>query len=283
MSAYRNVSIHIFAVALLQLCGGILGIAAPLGLEALGLDNAEIGVVAALFAAGFMAGAWSAPQAILAFGNIRVFAAASALLAAGSLLMFLAPHWAAWSGIRLVQGLAFAWMFASLESWLSAATPADSRGGVLGLYHVVAKAALLTGPFLLVAPAPLSAQPYVWAAVFAVLALVPVCLTRSGEPQRHGNRAMGPVTMLKLAPAALSAAFFAGMINSGVLALLPVYAQETLTTTDAASGAALAMAAAWLGGLISQWPAGRISDRVDRRTVIAGMGLVALLATSALA
>lgn len=282
MRAYQNVWIHICAVALLQLGGGILGIAAPLGLEALGLDSAAIGIIAALFSAGFMAGAWIAPQAILTFGNIRVFASASAILAASALAMYLAPTWMAWSGLRFVQGLAFAWMFASLESWLSAATQPASRGGVMGLYHVVAKAALLSGPFLIITARPLSAEPYIWVAVFAALALVPVCLTLSAEPPRHGRRAMGPVQMLKLAPAALSGVFFAGVINSGVLALLPVFAREVGGAGSASQLAALAMAAAWFGGLITQWPAGRLSDRIDRRTVIAGMGLVSGLAALAL-
>ena len=46
----------------------------------------------------------------------------------------------------------------------------------------------------------------------------------------------------------------------------------------AGRAAALAAAAAWIGGLISQWPAGRISDHFDRRVVIAAMGAIASLA-----
>ena len=44
---------------------------------------------------------------------------------------------------------------------------------------------------------------------------------------------------------------------------------------------AIAGAAAWLGGLVLQWPAGVLSDRIERRLVIAGMctmsGIAALL------
>lgn len=286
MADYRNVWALILAVGLLQVAGGLLGVVTPIGLEALGLRPRTIGAIAALHAAGFMVGALTAPRAIHDFGNIRVFSASAAVCAAGTMLMYLGSDPWVWTLVRLAQGLALAWMFASAESWMSAATPAKARGGVLGFYHVIAKAALLVGPFLIGGAAVLDASPYLWGALFFCLCLIPVCLTRRVEPPRHGSNAMGPRRMLKLAPAAVAAVFCAGIINTGALALLPLYAQRSglpETLGQSATGAAAwAMAAAWLGGLISQWPVGRLSDRVDRRVVIAGMGTVSGLAALAL-
>ena len=285
MSDYRNVWALIVAVGLLQVAGGILGVITPLGLGALGVDAFSIGLIAALYAAGFMAGAWTAPRAISAVGNIRVFSAAAALTAAGTLLMGLEEYPVAWTVIRLVQGASFAWMFASAESWISAATPAPARGGVLGLYHVLAKAALLGGPFLIAGLSPLAPQPFLWAALFLAMALVPVCLTSRGEPSRPGRTAMTPMALIRLAPAAVWGVLLAGVINTGTLALLPVFAQKIAPDSlggGVTQAAALAMAAAWMGGLVSQWPVGRISDRMDRRIVIACMGVVSGAAAIAL-
>jgi MFS family permease len=274
MSDYRNVWALIAAVGLLQVAGGVLGVITPLGLKALGVDPFFIGLIAALYGAGFMAGAWSAPRAIAAIGNIRVFSAAAAVNACAALIMAQEPIAGAWTGARLVQGLAFAWMFASAESWISAATPAQARGSVLGFYHVIAKACLMSGPFLIAGLDPLAGKPLVWAALFLAMALVPVCMTDREEPARAGRSAMGPRALLRMAPAAVWGVFLAGMINTGTMSLLPLFAQgreETAGTTLAAQ----AMAMAWLGGLVSQWPVGKLSDRFDRRVVIAVMAMFA--------
>ncbi|MEM9739022.1 MAG: MFS transporter [Pseudomonadota bacterium] len=278
MVEYRNVWVLIVAIGVLQVSGGILGIVSPIGLQALGLPPFMIGLIAALHATGFMFGALSAPRIIARVGNIRVFSAGAAIGAASSLVMGLALDGVAWACVRLIQGAAFAWMFASAESWMSVATPAQARGRVLGLYHVIAKLALAAGPFLVVGYAPLQAQLFIWIALFFALAMVPVCLTERIEPQRYDSDALPLREFVRLAPAALAGAFLAGMINTGALALLPVFAEQVELGASANGAAALAMAAAWGGGLISQWPAGRLSDRIDRRLVVAGMGLGSLLA-----
>lgn len=276
---YRNVFAIIVGVGILQLAGGLLGLLAPLGLSALGVDAFAIGMIAAVHAAGFMAGAATAPAAITAFGNIRVFSVAAALAAAGALMMHLFQHPAAWTGIRIVHGAGFAWMFASAEAWLSQATPARNRGAVTGFYHVVAKAALLIGPFFAAGAIALDARAYLWCGVFFALSLAPMCLTRRGEPPRPETAPLSLANLFKLAPAAVIAAFMAGIINSGTLSLLPVFAVRMSPGIDLATqAAAFAMAAVWLGGLLTQWPAGRISDHIDRRLVVAVMAAVSAIA-----
>ncbi|MCH2458510.1 MAG: hypothetical protein MK186_10720, partial [Henriciella sp.] len=78
MSAYRNVWALIASAAFLQLGGGILGVVTPLGLETLGVSPGLIGAIAAVYALGFMVGAYTASNAVILFGNIRVFSAAAA-------------------------------------------------------------------------------------------------------------------------------------------------------------------------------------------------------------
>jgi len=220
---------------------------------------------------------WSVPSPRR--GNIRVFSAGAAGAAASSLVMGLAPDGLAWALARMVQGAALAWMFASAEAWMSAVTPQKARGGVLGFYHVIAKVALLAGPFIIIGYSPLATQNFLWAGLFFVLALVPVCMTRRVEPARHGGDGLAWREFLRLAPAAVAASFLAGVVNTGILALLPLFAERVELGATATGAAALAMAAAWIGGLVSQWPAGRLSDRIDRRLVVAAMALLAFLAS----
>src|SRR5690606_23612826 len=78
---------------------------------------------------------------------------------------------------------------------------------------------------------------------------------------------------------AVIGSFGAGLVNGGVLALAPLYASENY----GANAAAEFYAAAFVGSLLLQWPAGRLSDRVDRRLVIAGLAGLAALASFVLA
>jgi len=276
MSAYRNVLVLIVAVGILQLAGGLLGVITPLGLTEMGLSPTLIGVVAALHAVGFMVGAATAPRGIALFGNIRVYSAAAAITAAAALSMALEVDPVFWAASRLVQGICFAWMFTSLESWLSSATPANRRGGVNGLYHVCAKAALMLGPFLAAGVSALSPEPILWCGIFLALSLVPVCTTRIVQPDAPATETMSSVALFRLAPAGLIGAFAAGLTNTGTTAMLPIFAQSMVLPGESATTvAAQAAAAAYVGGLISQWPAGRVSDRIDRRLVVAVMALFA--------
>lgn len=284
MRDYRNVFALVVAVTILQLAGGILGVITPLGLDAFGAGTAEVGVIAALFSIGFMIGAWFSTALIRTFGNIRVHAAGGAVMTISFILMYMMQDMWAWSLIRLLQGAAIALMFSSVEAWLGSAMPADKRGSISGFYHLMAKLALIAGPFVIAGMTVSSPEPYMWGAMFLALALLPITLTRREQPPMPDREPLSIMALYKLAPSAVFACFMAGVINTGTLALIPVYAVSELTTLAASATGigALAAGAAWTGGLISQWPAGKISDAFDRRTVIAVMCLVSALAAAAI-
>jgi MFS family permease len=280
MSDYRNVLSLLIAACLLQVAGGLLGVVTPLDLEAAGSTPVEIGFVAAAFAGGFMLGAMRSPDLIARIGHIRTFSAAAALAAASCLLLYMQVDPIAWSIARFVMGAAIAAQFAAVESWITDATPKVSRGGVLGLYHVFTKFGLMAGPFLALGLAPLAPQPYMWAALFLILSLIPVTVTRRDQPAPPTAEPLPIRALIRLSPAASFGAFVAGVANSGLLAMLPLYA-ISLDPNDPIGAAAVAAAAAWIGGLFVQWPAGRLSDHLDRRLVVAG--LCALSAAGAVA
>jgi MFS family permease len=284
---FRSVFVLIAAVWFLQLGGGSLSIIVPLALSNLGAKTTEIGLIAALYAAGMMTGAFIAPRLVARIGNIRTFSAAATLTVLSSLALSFAPPLWSWALVRILQGIGFAAMFTSAEAWLGQAAPKDKRGSVLGLYNVAAKAALMTGPFLVAAAVPMMPYAFILSAVFLASALLPVCLTQQAEPVRGVIQNLPIRNIAKAAPAALFGCFMAGMINTGIFAFLPLYAGQAFPTLQLSVGttgiAALAFAAANAGGLIAQWPMGRISDHFDRRTVVAGQCLVAAAVTLTLA
>jgi MFS family permease len=278
MSDTRNVIVLIIAMMILQIAGGLIAVLTPLGLESMDTPPQAIGLIAALYAAGFMIGAWLAPRALATFGNIRLFAASSAMNAVSVLSLSLIHDAMFWAPVRIVMGVAFAFSFTSIESWLGSAVPDKSRGNVMGIYHTGAKLSLMIGPFFVAGLSPLDTRAYTWAALFLSLALVPVCLTRKAQPPLPERKSMSLIALYRVAPAAVIGALVAGLVNTGTQSLLPIYFESFKLGGGGTAAAAIASAAAWMGGLVLQWPAGRLSDRIERRLVIAGLAGMSALA-----
>ncbi len=278
----RTVSSLIVAVWFLQLAGGILNVITPIGLQEFGLSSFSIGLVISLHMAGFMIGAFFAPKFIGEYGNIRSFASAGALTGVTVLAQGLFLSDIGWALIRFAQGISFAAMFAAAEAWLGRATPKEQRGNVLGFYNLAAKAALFCGPVIIAGAAVLDPRNFLIAGLFLTMALVPICMTRRQEPLRIPIERLDLIYLIKQSPSAAIGVFIAGFVNTAVLALLPLYATLLSEPETQLKWAVLAYGAANIGGLISQWPAGRLSDHFDRRTVIAIMAILSGLAALSL-
>jgi len=281
MTVYRNVASLILAVMLLQAASGVLSVTTPLALDYMGASALGVGLVAASFSAGFMAGAWFAPDMVRQVGHIRAYSAAAAIYAVGILAMGLTFDAVAWALFRLAQGAASAVMFTAAESWIADSTPRSRRGGVMGLYQLMLKLAICGGPLLILDHAPDDIRPFIWAGLLMILAVIPLCATQRAQPVLPDREALSLNSILRIPPAALAGALVAGLCNTGVTAQLPLYAQE-LQPGQGSSSAATLYIAAMLGGVVTQWPAGLISDRIDRRLVVAFLAFLALLACIAL-
>ncbi|MDX2274177.1 MAG: MFS transporter [Hyphomonadaceae bacterium] len=275
----RNVAPLIAALAILQLAGGLLGVRLPLAVSTDGLSNTSLGLIAASYSAGFMMGATICTALLARVGHIRVYAACAAIFAATTLALHFTHSVWAWGLARMIAGLVVALMFATIESWLASAISKSVRGEVLSVYMVVTKAALAIGPYLAFSYEPRAPEPWMIAAAIAALSMVPVCFTSAEEPAAPKAQPLALVEQFATAPAAVIASFGAGLVNAGVLTLAPLYASQHY-----GPGAATEFySAAWIGSLLLQWPAGKLSDRVDRRMVIAMLTGGAAAAAFALA
>ncbi len=279
LASIRNVAALIAAVSICQLATGLLGVHIPLAVRAHEISRAGLGLISALYATGFMLGAAAGPTLLARVGHIRVFAAAGATAAVFTLWLYWAQGLAAWVMLRFFAGFFIACLFGSAESWMNGALGRAERGGVLGFYHVCTKVALASGPFMIAGAGALAPEPLMTAAACFALALLPICLTSQAQPQAPKAQPLAIRALFHTAPAAVIACFGAGLINGAVLSFAPLYADQTFGMGSAAGF----QAAAWGGALLLQWPAGRVSDHVDRRVVIAALVLSAGLAAMGLA
>ncbi|WP_339749244.1 MFS transporter [uncultured Maricaulis sp.] len=279
---YRNVAAIVVALALTQAATGAISIVGPLTLIAQGASTLIIGAIASSYALGFVLGARMAPAEIRQIGHIRafaLFAAGGSLAAAG---LYLSTHTAWWMLMQALIGMSVAGLLASGESWIAGAAPAARRGAVLGFYLVTSKLGFMAGPFLAAYVSPGSAAGFLIVSALFTASLIPVSATRRAEPPLPSAEPFGPLRLWKTAPSAVIAAFIAGIVNGAVLQLYALFVAD-LSPGSAATMAAMFNAAMIGGAVLSQWPAGVISDNVDRRVVIAALASVSGVAAVLLA
>ena len=282
MLVYRNVATVMAAIIFLQIAAGGLGVALPLAMDAAGWSAVAIGTVVAAYAAGFMAGAWTAPWVIRTIGHIRAYAAYAGGAAAVTLMLALGSEFTFWTLSRFGFGVCAAGIFAVSESWIADATPAERRGAVISVYQILGRAGLIAGPFLAALPPFDLTDGFILAGIFLSLSLVPIVFTRRRQPSLPQSEVVSPLRLFDIAPSAALAVFAAGMVNSGLLAFIPIWA-EGLDPTFGAGAAASVIAVIYLCSMLTQWPAGSISDRFDRRLVVAALAALSALAALVLA
>ena len=277
---YRNIAAIVAALALLQAATGAISVVGPLTLIAQGASTWTIGAIASSYALGFVVGARLAPAEIRQIGHIRAFAAFAAGGSLAAAALYISPHPAWWMLMQALIGLCAAGLLASGESWIAGAAPAARRGAVLGFYLVTSKLGFMAGPFLAAFASPGSAAAFLIVSALFTASLIPV--SRRAEPAPPSAEPFGPMRLWETAPSAVIAAFIAGIVNGAVLQLYAVFVTDL--TPDSATAVSAVFNAAMIGGaVLSQWPAGIVSDHIDRRVVIAVLAAVSGLAAGLLA
>ena len=287
MIFYRNVSVVMLAIGIWQIANGLLNVALPLTMSAAEWSGLAIGAIASAYALGFMAGAFYAPKLISRIGHIRAFAAAGGLAAAATMFLGVDTNAYLWFALRLVFGASAACLFAVAESWIADATPAKSRGGVISAYQIAGRAGIVIGPFLIAGGAEGIGGALLIAGAFLALAISPIAATTNSQPVLPDHPPGSPLDVLKIAPSAAVAVFAAGLVNTGVLAFIPIWAGGLggeNANENMVAAAALVMGVIYAASMASQWPAGKISDHYDRRLVMgalgAGWAIVSLVLTA---
>ncbi len=250
---------------------------APLLASKLGWSAETISYTGSAYFFGFVMGCLVVPRLVANVGHIRVFAVLTSAATAAFLALVLLPHPIAWFGARLITGLSMAGLYMVIESWLNDRTTADNRGQILSLYTFLTLAAICLGQ--LATGLPLSQMNLILiGAILLTLGAIPVGLTRSEAPQPIPMPRFRLREVFGASHVAVVGAFAGGLTTSGYWVLGPVVAQR-LSLEDHQIGYFLALAI--LGGALLQLPAGRLSDRIDRRWVLAGLGLLGTLAAVA--
>ena len=252
----------------------------PLRAAAEGWTPVAIGVIGSAYYLGFVGGCLAAPSIILRAGHIRAFAALVSLCAAVTLLQGMLVAVVPWVIFRFVIGVVFAGLYMIIESWLNDRASNENRGTIMSVYIAVNFAAITVGQLMVTLYAPTEFMLFAIASITASFAVIPVALTKSAQPAPIAVARIRPVALWRASPVGLAGVTAVGAAHGAFWALAAVYAVgEGLDVRQVAIFTGLAT----IGGALAQWPAGRISDRVDRRTVLVGLLALAAMAGLALA
>jgi MFS family permease len=269
-SIHARIGTLIVATSVIQLANGFFGTFISLRVGIADFGAIMAGLVLSGYFAGFTLGALRCGRIIERIGHIRAYAAFAGLVVAATAAMPLLVDALPWLVLRAVVGFGCSGLFVTTESWLSAKARPSERGRVFSVYMVGTFLALAVGQLLIGQAEIETAAPFnAIVALFAV-ALVMVSTTRA-EPPRTAAAATLPYGQLaRAAPIAVAGCAISGLVSSAFYALVPAWMQGEGIARETI---ALFMLVAVLGGLAFQVPVGRLSDRFDRRIVLAALGL----------
>jgi len=248
--------------------GTLLGVRATIE----GFDTFTTGIVMAFYFMGMLIGGILTPHLVKRVGHIRVFAALASLASIAILLHSVYVNPWTWSGMRLITGVCYSGLFVVSESWLNDRASNENRGKMLSVYMVVITLGMGSGQFLLNIADPASAELFILISVIISFALVPILLTARPAPAFGNSESMSIFTLYKLSPLAVISNALTGAAHGSVFGMGAVFALQKGFDTNLVS---LFMASFLLGGLISQWPVGWLSDIFGRRAVMLVNAIVA--------
>lgn len=259
------------ALALLMigngLQGSLLGLRA--GLE--GFSATTTGLVMSAYYAGFLASSLLTPGLVRSVGHIRVFAAFASIASSMVLLHALYGNPLLWITLRFLTGFALAGLYVVAESWLNDIASNETRGRLLSLYVMNMYACLALGQYTLAFADPAVSAPFIFVSILVSLSLVPISLAARPQPLVEQVDAMSILELYRQSPLGVVACLLVGVAQGAFMGMGAVYGDLIDLSTNQI---ALLLSLPLIAVVATQLPIGTLSDRFDRRTVIAGVSAV---------
>jgi MFS family permease len=250
--------------------GSLLGVRAELE----GFDDLLIGLLMSCYFAGFLAGSLLTPRMIQRVGHIRIFAALSAVASITILVHALYVNPWIWALMRLLTGFAFSTIYVVSESWLNQSSSNANRGRILSIYTTILLTGICAGQFMLNLADPAGFTLFILISVMVSVAAVPILLSIVITPPIEETERVTISHLWHRTPMGVTAIILSQWVSSILFGMGAVYAAKLGFEVYQVANFMGAMMA---GGMILQWPLGKISDSIDRRWVIGISSLIAVV------
>lgn len=260
---------------------GLGNLLVPLRAHAEGWSASIIGIIGTTYALSFTIGCVFVPRIVKRFGPLRTFTVLLVLLGVSIVLIgsFVDP--VSWAIFRGLTGLCAAGTYSIIEGWLNERTANNDRGLVFSWYMMFCLFGLICGQYSLPLSSPLEPTLFLLGAVCFWLAILPVRISRIVPPALPSTVKIDFATVYRNSPAAVVGNVVSGILFGTWVSFAVLYLD---VNGYSGSGIATMMMCGTIGGMVLQFPIGRLSDKIDRRWVMAmigGGGLVLSIATAA--
>ncbi|NBC23144.1 MAG: MFS transporter [Gammaproteobacteria bacterium] len=262
----------LLGVALMLVGNGLQAVLVPFRAGAEMFSQLSIGFIGASYFLGFTIGCLQGGALVRMVGHVRAFAAMTAAASAVPLLQALWVEPVPWFFFRIATGFCFAVLYIVIESWLNERASNENRGTVFSTYIFISFGAMAVGQELLRVYDPSGVELFAVVAALVSLAAIPVALTRSPVPRLPEVAVINLRGLWRVSPSGLAGTLASGLGNGAFWSLAPLVAAGEILDV---SRTATFMSVALIGGAAGQFPFGGLSDRVDRRHVIAGVAALA--------
>ena len=263
------VSSLFFAIGFLAIGYGMILTYVGVYLKDLGLNDAVIGLINASFFLGAIGSSIFSQKIISSVGHIRSFATFASLMVISFLLQALFFNEYLWAFLRFVSGFAFYALLIIIESWLNEKSSQTHRGKILAIYTIIFYLATALGQVFLNIKGDTTYIIFILGSVLILFSVLFISMTKIKEPILKPFEKYSFPKLYSVVPLALTGSFIGGFFVGGFFTMVPIYLMQKYSSIETVS---LFMACSIIGGLISQWPIGLLSDKYGRRKIIAYSG-----------
>lgn len=263
------VSSLFFAIGFLAIGYGMILTYVGVYLKDLGLNDAVIGLINASFFLGAIGSSIFSQKIISSVGHIRSFATFASLMVISFLTQALFFNEYLWAFLRFVSGFAFYALLIIIESWLNEKSSQKHRGKILAIYTIIFYLATALGQVFLNIKGDTTYIIFILGSVLILFSVLFISMTKIKEPILKPFEKYSFPKLYSVVPLALTGSFIGGFFVGGFFTMVPIYLMQKYSSIETVS---VFMACSIIGGLISQWPIGLLSDKYGRRKIIAYSG-----------
>jgi MFS family permease len=265
----------IVSMALIAVGNGLMFAYIPVRLGVEGYDPVWAGLIVTGLSAGGLAGCILTGPLVRRVGHARVFMVLSALIALSNASVGIGTYPVLWIAARALYGFSICGLFIVAQSWLNDVAPNAVRGRVMAAFSVSYIAGLGVGYSLLALVDIHEAQAPLIGIAFTALSILPVGLTRLAQPAPPLAASIALRQAWRISPVGVAGMLAVGGLSMCISGFAPIHATAKGYSQDEV---AMLLAAMPIGTLILQLPFGWISDRIDRRYVLAAAAALAAVA-----
>lgn len=262
----------LLGTAFLLAGNGLHGLLLPMRGSAEGFSPTSLGLLGTAWATGFVLGCIFSQRLVRRIGHVRAFSAFSATIAIIALLTGLLVDPISWVLLRVVTGFSLAAAFMIIESWLNERATNETRGLIFSLYMTVTYVAIVAGQMSIALGDVNQTTFFMIAGILYCLALLPTAVSTASSPAPLKEVKLDLKMIYRNSPVSFIAMLLIGIANGAFGTLAPVFGADVGLTTFTI---ATMMSITIFSGAVMQLPAGRMSDRMDRRYVLAGLAAIA--------